>query len=154
MAHPARARDAQRDARLAEGFAADVRAQQQVAVVAFDSSGPSKALRPMLERVIADHNRATDEDVQLDPLSLGRYKAACAAWVADIKATSITHAGDNRLGNLAVQVPGRRLGDDGWIWDNRVGDVTPLTAATCAAAVADSLPEPTSKTYDVLQSVL
>jgi hypothetical protein len=118
----------------------DVLAQQQVAVVAFDSSGPSKALRPMLERVIAEHNQTTGEDVQLDPLSLGRYKAACAAWVADIKATSITHAGDNRLGNLAVQVPGRRLGDDGWIWDNRVGDVTPLTAATCAAAVADSLP--------------
>lgn len=130
----------------------DVLAAQTVKVVTFDASGPSKAFRPMLERVVAEHNASTGEDVQLEPLSLGRYKAACAAWVADVKSVSISHSGDARLGNLAVSVPGRKLGEDGWIWDNRVGDITPLNAGTCAAAVAEALPE-INKPADALSQI-
>jgi hypothetical protein len=118
----------------------DVLDAQRVAKVVFDASGPSKALRPMLERIIAEHNARTGEEVELVALSMSKYQAACAAFVADVKAVEITHDGDARLTNLAVAVPARRIGD-GWMWDGRVGDVTPLNAATCAAAVADSLPE-------------
>jgi hypothetical protein len=118
----------------------DVLDAQRVAKVVFDASGPSKALRPMLERVIAEHNARAGEEVELVALSMGKYQAACAAFVADVKAVEVTHDGDARLTNLAVAVPARMIGD-GWMWDGRVGDITPLNAATCAAAVADSLPE-------------
>ena len=114
---------------------------QKVAAVAFDASGPSKAFRPMLDRVIAEHNARTGADVEIEALSQGRYKAACAAIVADAKETAIAHDADPRLSNLAVQVPARKIGTEGWIWDGRVGDITPLNAATCALSVADSLPE-------------
>lgn len=117
----------------------DVLEAQQVMAVTFDASGPAKSLRPMLERVIAEHNRSTGEDVKLAPLPLGRYQAACSSLVADVKATKIAHAGDVRLTNLAVSVPARKVGE-GWLWDRRVGDIGPWAAATCAAAVADSLP--------------
>lgn len=114
---------------------------QQVAAVAFDASGPSKAFRPMLDRVIAEYNAKAGEDVAIEALSQGRYKAACSAIVADAKAVALAHDSDPRLSNLAVQVPARKIGTEGWIWDGRVGDITPLNAATCALAVADSLPE-------------
>lgn len=120
---------------------ADVLDAQSVETVTFDSSGPAKSLRPMVERVVENHNNATGDDVKILPLPLGRYQAACAAFVADVKAAKLVHGGDSRLTNLAISVPERSVGE-GWLWDRRVGDVGPLTAATCAAAVADSLPEP------------
>lgn len=119
---------------------ADVLESQRVASVTFDAAGPAKSLRPMLERVVAEHNANTRQDVKLVPLSMGRYQAACASFVADVKAVKVAHRGDVVLTNLAVSAAARKVGD-GWLWEGRTGDVTPLSAATCAAAVADSLPE-------------
>lgn len=131
----------------------DVLDQQQVMAVTFDASGPAKSLRPMVERVVANHNHETGDDVKIQPLPLGRYQAACAAFVADVKATKITHDGDNRLTNLAISVPERKVGE-AWLWDRRVGDVGPLVAATCAAAVADSLPEPHDGRTELVGSLM
>lgn len=118
----------------------DVLEAQRVMAVGFDASGPGKSLRPMLERVVAEHNSASGDEVKVVALSLGRYQAACAQFVADAKATAIAHGSDPRLTNLVISVPERKIGD-GWLWDRRVGDIGPLAAGTCAAAVADSLPE-------------
>lgn len=119
----------------------DVFEHNHVATLTFDATGPAKALRPMLERIVADHNKGRSEDrkIKLEPLTMGRYQAGCASFVADVAATAIGHRSDVRLTNLAVSVPARKVGE-GWLWDRRGGDIGPLAAATCAAAVAEALP--------------
>ena len=119
----------------------DVLQRGQVAAVTFDATGPTKALRPMLERLIAEYNEQLPESrrVKLAPLTMSRYQAACASFVADVSAGMIGHRSDIRLTNPAVSVPARRVGE-GWVWDRRSGDICTLVAATCAASVADGLP--------------
>lgn len=120
----------------------DVLEAQRVMAITFDASGPAKSLRPMIERVVAEHNAAhpEDDDVKIAALPLGRYQAACAQLVADAKVAAIAHDGNTSLAGLATTTPERKIGD-GWIWDRRVGDICLLVASTCGSAVADSLPE-------------
>ena len=119
----------------------DVFERNQVTAVTWDASGPAKALRPMLERIVAEHNKHLPDDrkIKLEPLTMGRYQASCAAFVADVTAATIGHRSDTRLTNLAVSVPARKVGE-GWVWDRRGGDIGPLVVATCAASVAEGLP--------------
>jgi len=119
----------------------DVFERNQVATVSFDATGPTKALRPMLERIIAEFNKTagSDRQIKLDPFGSSKYQASCAAFVAGVESHTIRHRGDNRLTNLAVSTSARKAGN-GWMWDRRGGDITPLEVATCAAAAAEVLP--------------
>lgn len=119
----------------------DVIEHNEVSAVTFDATGPAKALRPMLERILAEHNKHQSDDrkIKLESLTMSRYQASCAAFVSDVAATTIGHRSDTRLTNLAVSVPARKSGE-GWFWDRRSGDIGPLVAVTCAAAIAEALP--------------
>lgn len=121
----------------------DIMAGHEVAGVAFDGAGPAEAFAPMLDRITAN------TDAKLHRLSAAKYRAACAAFVADVDAGTIRHLGDPTLGNVAVSARERRYGD-GWCWHRAGGDISPLVAATVALAAADGLAEPVaeSSVYD------
>lgn len=116
----------------------DVLEANTVAAVALDASGPARGLLPMVERVISDYNARQRADVDVVKLSTARYKAACDAFVSAARDEQLAHGSDPRLSNLAVSVPGRKIGD-GWVWDRRGGDITPLVAATVALDAAESI---------------
>lgn len=71
---------------------------------------------------------------------MGRYVAACQAFVSGVKDGSVWHLGDLETTNQ-VGAAGAKAYGDGWLWTGRSGDdVSALRAATVAAWVADLCP--------------
>lgn len=127
----------------------DLLEKQKIHAVTFEARGPAKALRRMVERLCSLAPRSPS----LDPLVSGRYAGACASFVADTKACVLRHPNDPRLSNVAISTPAK-LTNEVWVWDRRVGDITTLVAATCAAAVAESIEHTTRKSIYETEGVL
>ena len=105
---------------------------QPVAAVAVDTSGPMLSLVPLLERV------CEAAKVDLVRLSSSKVRAACAGFDAEVRAGQVRHLGDVGLSSVALAAKDRRIGD-GWAWERRNHDVSPLVAVTVAAAVLDGV---------------
>jgi hypothetical protein len=93
--------------------------------VVIDSVGPAASLIPALAVAKARVVVATTRDVT----------RGCAAFVDDVNAGRLSHAGQRALDTAIVGARRRPVGDAGsWAWDRRDGSVfvAPLVAATLA----------------------
>lgn len=106
---------------------AELLGDHDVAATAVDASGPAKALVPTLERV------CEAAGVPLVKLAAGTYAAGCKSFVAAVAERNVKHLGDQLLTDVALAATKRRMGD-GWVWERRNSDVSPLAAVTVAHA--------------------
>ena len=121
-------------------------AKHRPGFVAFDGAGPSRALRPAVERVCESAGRT-----QAKMISGADYAAGCDAFVSAVSGRNVTHLGTADLSTAVLRANVRQYGSDRWVWDlNGDVDVTPLAAVTVADWVASSQPERVSayETHD------
>lgn len=105
----------------------------RVPVVGCDGAGPVLDVADRLERRGLDVTRLGTRD----------YVTACSAFLADVTAGQLEHAGRSAL-DAAVTAAARRTVGDGWAFSRRMSAATisPLVAATVARWLHDHRPAP------------
>jgi len=112
------------DSRPGVGWAVDecIRiAKAHKVPVAMSAQGPAGSFLPDLERA----------GVTVVPVSAADMRAACGSFFDEVVEQRVVVKSDKTL-DRAVLAAVKRNSGDGWVWDRRGGDISPLVAVTLA----------------------